>query len=612
MNARLAASFLAMALCVGIDLTAAEPVRLHDISGAEIAPLSTNDKKAIVLIFITNDCPIANGYAPEIKRLCTEYSAKSVAFYLVHVDPSLTPAEAKKHASDFGFDCPVLLDPTHALVKAVDAKITPEAFVFSNDAKLLYCGRIDDKYIDFGKNRAEATTHDLRGALDAVLANKPVATAETKAIGCFIAPAAAASDRPVTFTKDIAPIMYQNCAVCHRSGDVAPFALMTYDDVKKRAKQVAAVTHSRYMPPWKAEPGYGDFQDARRLSDEQIATIRKWADTGAAEGDAKDLPPAPKFADGWRLGPPDLVLKMSKPYSLVAEGRDVFRCFVLPLNISEDKFVRAVEYRPSNRKIVHHALFFLDSLGQAKKKEKDASDGQPGFSSFGGPGFLPTGGLGGWAPGAFPEPLPDGLGRLLKKGSDIVIQTHFHPDGKVEEEQSEIGIYFCKTKPEKIVTGVPLGNRNIDIPAGKNDYKVTSSFTTPVDLEIVGLSPHAHLICKDMKGNATLPDGTKKPLIWIKDWDFNWQGQYLYTSPIKIPKGSVLSMEYTYDNSSENERNPNNPPKRVTFGEQTANEMAFLFLSVVTATPAESGQLRLAMLKQAIMKKLGKDKDGEQ
>jgi mono/diheme cytochrome c family protein len=599
---------LALAICAS-GVSAAESIRLRDINGAEVAPLDNHDKKATVVIFITNDCPIANGYAPEIKRICSEFSAKGAAFYLVHVDASLTSAEAKKHASDFGYDCPVLLDPTHALVKALDAKVTPEAFVLSDSGKLLYHGRIDDKYIDFGKSRPEATTHDLRAALQAVLDGKPVAQAETKAIGCFIGPAETTSDKPVTFNKDIAPIMFQNCAVCHRPGDVAPFALLTFDDVKKRAKQVASVTHSRYMPPWKAEPGYGDFQNARRLSDEQIGTIHKWVDSGTPEGEAKDLPAAPKFNDEWHLGQPDLVLKMSKPYKLVGEGRDVFRCFVLPLKVEDDKYVRAVEFRPSNRKIVHHALFFLDSLSQASKKEANTKDGQPGFSSFGGPGFLPTGGLGGWAPGAFPEPLPDGMGRLLKKGSDVVIQIHFHPDGKEEEEQSEIGIYFCKTKPEHIVSGLPLGNRSIDIPAGKNDYKVTSSFITPVDIEIVGLTPHAHLICKDMKGTATLPDGTKKPLIWIKDWDFNWQGQYVYNSPMKIPKGTTLSMEYIYDNSADNIRNPNNPPKRVTFGEQTADEMAFLFLNVVTSNPAEMGQLRMAMFKQAIQRKLGKDNE---
>ena len=510
------ATLLLLACCSLFSTRAAESLRLVDLNGTACTPLEAKDKKAIVLLFITHDCPIANAYAPEVKRICSDYAAKGVAFFLIHVDAALTPELAKKHAAEYGFDCPVLLDPTHTLVKAVDAHTTPEAFVLSPEGKTLYRGRVDDRYVDFGKSRAEATQHDLRNALDEVLAGKTVTTPATKAVGCFITAPAAAPTATLTFNTDIAPIVFQNCSVCHREGDVAPFALLSYDDVKRRAHQIASVTHSRYMPPWKAEPGWGEFQNERRLTVAQIAAIRKWVDDGCIEGNAADKPELPKFTDGWRLGKPDLILKMPEAYTVAAEGRDVFRCFVLPTGLTEDKFVQAVEYHPSDRAVVHHAIFFLDSSGAAKKK--DDQDPGPGFSSFGGPGFIPTGGLGGWAPGAMPQMLPDGTARVLKKGSDIVIQTHFHPTGKPEHEQSEIGLYFSKQKPERIIAGLTLGNRNIDIAPGQTGYKVTANITIPIDVELEGITPHAHLICQDMKATATLPDGSTKKLLWIKDW----------------------------------------------------------------------------------------------
>ncbi len=412
--------------------------------------------------------------------------------------------------------------------------------------------------------------------------------------GVFTAKAQAA-DAPVTFTHDIAPVIYANCVSCHRPGEVAPFSLITYDDAKKRADLLAEVTHSKYMPPWKAEPGYGEFEGARHLTDAQIALFDQWQKQGCPQGDPKLLPALPKFAEGWQLGKPDLIVKVDKPYTLKADGRDEFRCFVVPLNLKEDKYVTAVEFRPSNRKIVHHAILFLDGKGRARKL--DDADPLPGYARAGGPGFTPNGSLGGWAPGAFVTPLPEGIVRMVPKGSDLVIQTHFHSDGKEEVEQSSVGIYFSKEPPKKQLTGLALRSTKIDIPPDKKDYTLTDSLVLPVDIDLIGVTPHAHLICKDMHAWATLPDGSKKELIWIKDWDFNWQEQYQYLKPMHLPKGSTLQMKYVYDNSADNIRNPNTPPKRVTFGEQTTNEMAFLFMQVVTDKPADRLALLGAMMK---------------
>jgi mono/diheme cytochrome c family protein len=389
---------------------------------------------------------------------------------------------------------------------------------------------------------------------------------------------------PVTFTKDVAPIVWDNCVKCHRPGEVAPFALMSYKDVKKHASQIADVTETHYMPPWKPEAGHGDFVGERRITEAQMKTIQAWVKQGEPEGDRALLPPLPKFATGadgaaWELGPPDMIVKMPKPFTVQAEGRDEFRSFVIPLNLPEDKYVTAVEFRPSNRKVVHHALIFLDSSGKAR--ELDGADGQPGWSKgAGGLGFTPSGGLGGWSPGVTPRPLPDGLGRPIPKGSDIVFQMHFHPSGKPEVEQSTLGIYFNKTLPDKITISFPKPSRPINIPPGEKNYVLDDSFVVPSDVTLVGIFPHAHLLCKEVKVDATLPDGTVKPLIWIKDWDWNWQDMYLYKEPVHIPARTKVSLHYVYDNSTDNIHNPTTPPKRVTWGEQTTDEMAITFFQI--------------------------------
>jgi hypothetical protein len=395
---------------------------------------------------------------------------------------------------------------------------------------------------------------------------------------CCLSVAVPAKAEP-TFTRDVAPIIFKNCTPCHRPGEIAPFPLVSYLDVKKRARQLRDVTHDRIMPPWKAEPGWGEFLDARGLTTNEIALIARWVEQGAVEGKTADLPALPKFTDGWQLGTPDLVLKTPEPYNVPAEGRDDYRCFVIPVNLPTDKYVKAIEFRPGNRRIVHHAIFYLDSSGEARRL--DAESPGPGYTHFGGPGFPPTGGLGGWAPGVTPRSLPEGVARSLRKGSDLVVQVHFHPSGKPEVEQSSIGLYFAKEAPKKILLPITLGTRQIDIPAGEKDYRVHDSFTLPAEMQIVGIIPHAHYLGKEMKATATLPDGSLKPLLWIKQWDFNWQEQYRYAEPFLLPAGTKIEMDFSYDNSADNPNNPSTPPQRVRFGEQTTNEMAFLWLQAV-------------------------------
>ena len=398
-------------------------------------------------------------------------------------------------------------------------------------------------------------------------------------LGAITAPAAPAP----TYNQDIAPILYKNCAGCHRPGEVAPFSLLTYADTVRRADLIATVTRARIMPPWKAEPGHGEFQDARRLTGEQIALLQQWAASGAPEGDAAARPIPPAFASGWQLGQPDRVLTVPAKYSVPPDGPDQFRCFVIPLNLEQDAYVGAMEFRADDRRTVHHALVFIDPNGQGRKLAAGSKDGS--YTCFGSPGFA-AGLMGGWAPGQLPSKPVPGYATTLRKGTDLVLQVHYHPSGKPAEDQSSLGLFFTDP-PTKGRAVVLVGTNKIDIAPGDSHYVVRASVTMPADAAVLRITPHAHYLCQDMKVDAYLPDGSVTPLIWIKDWDFNWQGSYTYATPVKLPKGTRVELQYTYDNSANNVRNPAHPPMRVTYGEQTTNEMALAFLSIALPTPAD-------------------------
>lgn len=393
-----------------------------------------------------------------------------------------------------------------------------------------------------------------------------------------------------TFCKDVAPILYKHCVSCHRPGEVGPFSLIEYKEAAKRAEFLAEIVHSQKMPPWKPEAGYGAFRDELRMSEGEKATIAAWAKNGAPEGNKKDLPKPPVFETGWALGKPDLVIEMPKPFKVAAGGQDIYQCFVIPLPLDQDQSIIAVDFLPGNRRVVHHAILFLDSNGQARRK---ADPETMSYRSFGGPGILPTGSMGAWAPGARPVKLPEGTGRFLKKGSDLVLQVHYHPSGREETDQSKVGIYFAKTPTKHYVGAVALRSRSIAIPPGKADYTITTqSVPLPVPVEALGIFPHMHYLGKEMKVDAVLPDGKEVPLLWIKDWDFNWQGAYAYKDPVRLPKGTVLKLKAVYDNSESNPRNPSSPPKRVKWGEQTTDEMCLCGVQVITETADEMRKIQ--------------------
>lgn len=382
--------------------------------------------------------------------------------------------------------------------------------------------------------------------------------------------------RTPNYAQDVAPILYKKCAVCHHAGEVTPFNLTSYADARSKAPTLAAAVESKYMPPWQAV-SHGQFLNERTLTPQQIETIQEWASAGAPEGDMRLAPAVPRFTPGWLIGQPDFIGKPDQPYHISAEGNDDYRCFVIHTDFPEGRYVTGVEVRPGNRRVVHHVLLYLDSNGVARKIQ--SKDGEPGYASFGGPGFLPTGSLGGWAPGLQPQVLPPGHGFWLPKGTDIVIQVHYHKDGKPETDLTQVGLDFAKAPIDKPVRWGSVHNVLIRIPAGDSHFELTGKTEIRRAVTLLDVIPHMHLLGHDMTVTATFPDGHKQELIHVEPYDFNWQTRYSYRQPVDLPGGTVLNLVAHYDNSSNNPKNPNNPPKTVTFGEQTTDEMCFAFFS---------------------------------
>jgi peroxiredoxin/mono/diheme cytochrome c family protein len=553
--------------------------RLKDQTGKTRTLAEFADRKALVVVFLGTQCPIANTYAPTLADLSKRYGARGVQFLGVNANPDDKADAVARHAKEYALPFPVLKDERQALADGLAARVTPEAFVLDGTRVVRYRGRVDDSYESRTQKRPAARTRDLELALESVLGGKPVSQPLTSAFGCAIArpQKSAAGGGAVTFHKDVERLIQDNCQTCHRPNQVAPFSLLTYSDAKSWAAEIKEFTQRRQMPPWKAEPGHGEFLDSRRMSDADLATIAAWVDAGAPKGNPKDAPPAREWADGWTLGKPDLVLKMPEKYQVSATGDDDFRCFVMPTGLTEDKQVVAMEVKPGNARVVHHVLTFLDSSG--KGRELDAKDPSPGYNAGpGGIGFFPSGAVGGWAPGNMPRELPPGVYRPFPAKTDVVIQVHYHKTGKVEVDQTEIGFYFAKEPRAKQSRLFPLTNLNIDIPPGAQRHEIKASLTLPFNAQAISITPHMHLLGKEIKVTATLPTGETKSMIWVKDWDYRWQDTYVYKDGFPLPRGTRLDLVSYFDNSTSNPLNPSNPPKRVTFGEQTTDEMVFAFI----------------------------------
>jgi hypothetical protein len=415
------------------------------------------------------------------------------------------------------------------------------------------------------------------------------------AAGTFCASAAT-----VTFNEQIAPIVYSKCAGCHRAGESAPFPLTSYKDVAKRGSLIAAVTQSRYMPPWHAAPASVSYRDERRLTDEQLSLLQAWVKQGMPEGDPSKAPALPAFPAGWQLGEPDLIVSFPHAYRIPADGPDIYRDFVIPVGLAEDKWIRAIEVRPSAPKTIHHMLYYADVSGSLR--QKDQSESLPGFSGL----ALPRGtiSLGTWAGGTQPHFLPEGVARPFPKGADLVIQEHFHPTGKEEMEKTVVGIYFAKQAPERRMLSIQLPAEfgllaGVRIPAGEKSYTKRDSFTLPVDVDGFAVSAHAHYLGKAMKLTATLPTGETKVLLNIPNWDFAWQDGYLFSDMLTLPKGTRLDGEVIWDNSASNPHNRSIPPVAVNWGEESRDEMGSVTLELLPHRQEERKLLTDALTERA-------------
>jgi peroxiredoxin len=567
------------------DETAAplqQSISVIDCGGNLHVLQAESQRPAAVFVFLTAECPISASYLPRLNELAKEWRSQNVSLFGIWADPTDRPGEVAALRSEYQIQFPVLMDRDGTLARRFQPSHVPEAFVINSKGHVAYQGRIDDRYRELGHAKPSATKHDLADAVASLLEGRAIEVAHVPSVGCKYETLPESERGEITFCRDIAPILYANCVVCHRDGEVGPFPLVSYEDVAKRAGQIAEVAEARLMPPWKPAQIHGEFLGQRTLSEQQIKTLAAWEASGRAKGDPEDLPPAPQFASGWRLGPPDLVLEMPVDFEVPADGTDVFQNFVIPVELLEDKTIAAADFAPGNPRVVHHSLFFLDGSGEARKL--DAATPEPGYGTFGTPGFLPAGSAGGWSPGKTPRRLPDGLGRRLKKDWDLVLQVHYHPSGKPEKDRSKVALYFADNDAT-IAADVWASSHMHNIPPGEKDYRLSASYTLPRDVQILGVVPHMHLLGRTMAAKAVLPDGTERELISIPDWDFNWQDDYRLAEPFDLPAGTRLHVDASYDNSDDNPSNPHFPSQRVLWGEGTGDEMLYCFFLIATEEP---------------------------
>jgi tetratricopeptide (TPR) repeat protein len=421
------------------------------------------------------------------------------------------------------------------------------------------------------------------------------------ALGENAPPAAPRPDR-VTFSSDIAPIIFRTCTPCHHSGEAGPFPLVTYGDVKSHARQIAEVTSRKLMPPWLPSQDGLQLEEDLHLSAAQIALFQKWVADGLAEGDPAELPPSPKFKDGWQLGTPDLVLKASAPFAVPPSGSDVYWNFIFRSPVKSSRFVKAIEIHPGDKRLVHHANLLVDRTQSARRGERAPGSGFAGMElQIESESFDPDGHFLFWKPGSAPIVEPPGLALRLDGGNDLVLNTHLQPSGKPESVQPAIGIYFTSESATKFPVLLQLENdRALDIPAGENNFLVTDQFALPEAVQLLAVYPHAHYLCRDMLALARFPDGTEKTLIHIPRWDLNWQAVFRLVQPEPLPRGTTIVMRYRYDNSAENISNPNNPPQRVRAGNRAVDEMAHLWLQVLPTGSAEGSRDPRMTLQEAL------------
>jgi thiol-disulfide isomerase/thioredoxin len=543
------------------------------------------EAKVVVVVFLGTECPIGNAYAPVLVGLSKEYAAKGVVFVGVNSNRQDDAASVAKHAKEHGIPFAVLKDDGCALADRFLAKRTPEVFVLDGTRTVRYRGRIDDQ-MDKGIKRPGPQNRDLADALDAVLAGKDVIRPFTEPAGCFVgrgpkAKKAVAGQDAVTYTKQVSRILQKNCQECHRAGEAAPFKLSSYSDAAAWSEPIREAVTEKRMPPWGADPAHGKFKNDRSLTADEKATLLAWIDQGCPEGNAADLPTPRSYPDGWHFGQPDEVFSMASAYDVPAaapKGGLPYEYLLVGEPFKEDKWVQAVEIHPGVRSVVHHILVFVRPP-QKRQPRPGAHPIEKLFTDFDprNPDGFGQMYLAGYAPGAPPYVYPKGLGKKILKGSQLIFEIHYTPDGTACTDRSSVGLIYCKETPKHEVHTRTVSQERFAIPPLVSNHRVESTSTFDRPVVMLGLAPHMHLRGKDFLFNVTPTGGKKEVLLSVPKYDFNWQILYHLAEPRRLPQGSQLECIAHFDNSTANPNNPN-PWQIVTWGPQTADEMMIGFV----------------------------------
>lgn len=514
------------------------------------------DKKLVVVAFLDTECPLANLYVPTLVELHKRYAEKGVQFLGINASRQDPFVIVSAHAQEREIPFPVLKDFEQKVADSFGAKRTPEVFVLDAARVIRYRGRIDDQY-SLGARRAQPTKTELVDAIEALLAGKTVPVVETSAAGCVIE-RVKKSPPPgeLTYTKHIAPLLQRHCQECHRPGEIGPFSLLTYDDIKNRTGRIREALIEERMPPWHADPRHGRFLNDRRLPPADRELLLAWIDGGAIRGEDNDLPPPRQFVEGWKIGRPDQIFTMPKEFRVPASGVLDYQRFIVDPGFKEDVWIEAAECRPGNRAVVHHILVYVLAPGQLTPYAPD------GTASM----------LAGWAPGDMPTLYAPGWGKRIPAGSRLQFEVHYTPNGTAQTDRSALGVKFAKKKPQHEVEVNILANMRLRVPPQQPRVKGEMVYTFRDDALILSFMPHLHVRGISAKYIATYPDGRTETLLSVPDYDFNWQSVYRFQEPLKIPKGTQLRWIGYWDNSPDNPRNPD-PTKEVYWGLQTWDEM---------------------------------------
>lgn len=586
-------------------------VRLQTLDNKLVRWEQLAGEKATVILFLSFDCPMCRNYLQALNEQSVQYGKLSV-HYVGIIPTNDEPMIIAQQVDQFKLSFPVLKDHGLRITNLVSATTTPEVVLLNRNSEICYRGLIDDAYSKRLVLNKRVNKRYLIDAIEALISETPVPIKSTEPIGCKISPIrtqTAAANGP-TYHRDVAPILQKHCQSCHRPGGAGPFPLLTYKQALTWSDDIQEFTRNRQMPPWKPRGGL-EFVGDRRLTGKEIDTLTQWVKGGCLEGDPNDAPKATADLSEWPLGKPDLILEMPDDFILGPTGRDHYRVVVLPTGLKEDRYLTAVDVRPGNANVVHHAVNLFDTTGSARRQQArhealesklrnpTAVDIGPGFPSGMLPGIRlnpvdlfarvpPYGPLGGWAPGMMPQKLPVGTGFFLPKDSDFLMQLHYHRIGRIEKDRTKVGLYFAGQPVERPVLTVvipgyfkpavksndPLGY----IPAGDANCRGHGTWYVLEDCTLLAVMPHMHLLGKSIKITFTRPGQQTETLIDIPEWDFNWQELYYLKQPLKVPAGTRFDIEGIFDNSASNPNNPNDPPIDVRFGEQTTDEMLFGFL----------------------------------